>query len=157
MRVMTRYGSLFLAACAWALVIVACSRSAAPAAGAGGEKDKTKEAAATGTEAAAAAGEPYVPGLGEIMSLQQMRHTKLWLAGKASNWKLASYEIDELGEGFDDVVKYHPTHKDSPIDPKDAVPLMTKVPLEELRQAVDKQDGKAFASAYDDLTTACNS
>ena len=28
----------------------------------------------------------YVPGLGEIMSLQQMRHAKLWLAGQAENW-----------------------------------------------------------------------
>ena len=49
-----------------------------------------------------------------------MRHTKLWLAGQAGNWKLAEYEVEELGEGFDDVVKLHPTHKDSPMDPKDA-------------------------------------
>lgn len=46
-------------------------------------------------------------GLGEIMSLQQMRHTKLWLAGEVGNWDLAAYEVDELGEGFDDVVKFH--------------------------------------------------
>ena len=30
--------------------------------------------------------EPYTPGLGEMMTLQQMRHTKLWLAGDAGNW-----------------------------------------------------------------------
>ena len=72
-------------------------------------------------EAATPAGGPdaYVPGLGEMMSLQQMRHAKLWFAGQAQNWELASYEIDELGEGFDDVVKFHPTHKDSPVAPKD--------------------------------------
>ena len=44
-----------------------------------------------------------------------MRHTKLWLAGQAGNWSLAAYEIKELAEGFDDVVKMHPTHEDSPV------------------------------------------
>ncbi len=29
-------------------------------------------------------------GLGEIMSLQQMRHSKLWFAGQAKNWELAA-------------------------------------------------------------------
>src|SRR5262249_46301319 len=43
------------------------------------------------------------PGLGEIMALQQMRHSKLWFAGSAGNWPLAEYELDELKEGFGDV------------------------------------------------------
>ena len=100
--------------------------------------------------------EAYAPGLGEIMSFQQMRHTKLWLAGQAENWALASYEVDELGEGFDDVVKFHPTHKDSPVAPKDAIPRMVNGPLAELRSAVEKKDAAGFARAYDALTTACN-
>ena len=48
----------------------------------------------------AGAAEPYVPGLGEIMSATQMRHLKLWYAGQAGNWPLAAYEVDELEEGF---------------------------------------------------------
>jgi hypothetical protein len=100
--------------------------------------------------------EPYSPGLGEIMSLQQMRHVKLWFAGRAENWELAAYEIDELGEGFDDVVKFHPTHKDSPVAPKEAIPRMITEPLAALRAAVDKKDPAAFVQAYDALTTACN-
>ena len=39
------------------------------------------------------------------MALQQMRHIKLWFAGRAGNWPLADYEIGELNEGFDDVNK----------------------------------------------------
>jgi len=101
--------------------------------------------------------EAYVPGLGEMMSLQQMRHAKLWFAGQAQNWELASYEIDELGEGFDDVVKYHPTHKDSPVAPKDAIPRMVTEPIKELRDAIDKKDARAFTLAYDALTASCNS
>ena len=103
-----------------------------------------------------AAAEAYAPGLGEIMTLQQMRHTKLWLAGEAGNWDLAAYEIKELVEGFDDVVKFHPTHEESPVAPKDAIPRMMTVPLMELGAAVDKKDTKGFEQAYDTLTNACN-
>jgi hypothetical protein len=100
--------------------------------------------------------EPYVPGLGEIMSLQQMRHVKLWFAGQAGNWDLAAYELDELGEGFDDVITFHPTHKDSPVAPRDAIPRMVNEPLKELRAAIDKKDARAFEQAYDTFTAACN-
>jgi len=100
--------------------------------------------------------EPYVPGLGELMSLQQMRHVKLWFAGRAENWELATYELDELGEGFDDIVKFHPTHKDSPVAPKDAIPRMITEPLKQLRTAVDHKDAQIFPQAYAALTDACN-
>ncbi len=100
--------------------------------------------------------EAYVPGLGEMMSLQQMRHVKLWFAGQAENWELADYEVDELGEGFDDIVKYHPTHKESPVAPKDAIPRMVTQPLKDLRSAIEKKDARGFVQAYDSLTAACN-
>jgi hypothetical protein len=106
---------------------------------------------ATGSNA-----EAFVPGLGEIMSLQQMRHVKLWFAGQAENWDLAAYEVDELGEGFDDIVKFHPTHKDSPVAPKDAIPRMVTQPMADLRAVVDRKDSRAFAAAYDALTESCN-
>src|SRR5438034_880479 len=93
--------------------------------------------------------EAYAPGLGEIMTLQQMRHTKLWLAAEAGNWELAAYEIKELGEGFDDVIKFHPTHEESPVAPKDAIPRMITVPVADLRAAIEKKDGAAFAPAFD--------
>jgi hypothetical protein len=90
------------------------------------------------------------------MTLQQMRHTKLWLAGQAGNWDLARYEVKELGEGFDDIVKFHPTHEDSSVAPKDAIPRMVTGPVNELRAAVQKRDPTAFEAAYDGLTKACN-
>jgi hypothetical protein len=103
-----------------------------------------------------ATSEAYVPGLGELMTLQQMRHAKLWFAGEAANWELADYELDELGEGFDDIVKYHPTHKESPVAPKDAIPRMIPQPLMDLRTAVMRKDSAAFGQSFDALTTACN-
>jgi hypothetical protein len=121
-----------------------------------GQSPARSEATSAPASQTAPAAESYVPGLGEIMSLQQMRHTKLWFAGAAKNWKLADYELDELGEGFDDVVKMHPTHKDSPVAPKDVVPKMMNPPLETLRKAVAAQDSAAFAAAFDALTAGCN-
>src|SRR5437762_8856903 len=86
-----------------------------------------------GGGAAGPAADAFVPGLGELMSLQQMRHVKLWFAGQAANWELADYEVDELGEGFDDIVKFHPTHKDAPVAPRIVYPLMLTQPLDDGR------------------------
>lgn len=104
-------------------------------------------------------GEPgaYVPGLGEIMTATQMRHAKLWLAGRAGNWDLATYEIHELEEGFHDVVEFHPTHRNTDLPLRDLVPLKVDEPLRELSRAVDAHDEDAFTRAFDSLTAACNS
>ena len=59
--------------------------------------------------AAQSAKEPYNPGLGEFMTATQLRHAKLWFAGKDNNWDLAAYEIDEIKEGFEDAAS-RPSH-----------------------------------------------
>jgi hypothetical protein len=89
-----------------------------------------------------------VPGLGEIMTLQQLRHIKLWFAGHAGNWWLADYEIGELNEGFDDVDK---------LIGGGTVAKMVGAPLKELQKAVDEKNGAAFVAAYDRLGAGCNS
>ena len=96
------------------------------------------------------------PGLGELMTFNQMRHAKLWFAGEAGNWKLAQYEVDELGEGFDDVVRYHPTHKDSPVPIGPSVEKIMREPLAEVGRAVAAADRVRFERAFDALTDACN-
>lgn len=101
-------------------------------------------------------GESYEPGLGEIMSLTQTRHLKLWFAGRAENWALASYETDELEEGFSDVVQFHPTHKGSPAPLSQLVPEFTAGPIEALRSAIGRRDLGEFTVAYDSLTQGCN-
>jgi hypothetical protein len=105
----------------------------------------------------AACSPPPGPGLGEIMTLNQMRHAKLWFAGEAGNWDLASYELDELQEGFDDVVTYHPTHKDSPLPLSELVPKIMEQPIRSLRKAIDAKDHALFEESYDDVTEGCNS
>ena len=40
--------------------------------------------------AAQPARESYAPGLGEFMTATQLRHAKLWFAGRMNNWDLAA-------------------------------------------------------------------
>lgn len=57
----------------------------------------------------------YFLGVGELMGATQMRHAKLWFAGKSMNWLLAQYELGEIKEGLDDAVLYHPVFKNAPL------------------------------------------
>lgn len=110
---------------------------------------------ATGSHTCAAAS-GYVPGLGEFMSATQMRHSKLWFAGQAQNWALAAYEIDEIKEGFDDIIKYHPIHEGTPIPIKEILPKLTAGPLARLQSAVAAKKPAEFVAAFKLLTAACN-
>lgn len=98
----------------------------------------------------------YTPGLGEFMAATQMRHTKLWFAGRAGNWRLASYELDELQEGFDDAVRFNPVHKGAPVPVAELLPRITAAPMQELRKAVAHRNKSDFRDAFDTLTAACN-
>jgi hypothetical protein len=99
---------------------------------------------------------PYTPQLGEIMTFQQMRHVKLWVAGQNMNWPLASYELDELNEGFDAVAMYHPTHKDAELPIPQLLEKMIKAPIAQLSEAIKAQDQDRFDKAFDQLTEGCN-
>jgi hypothetical protein len=96
----------------------------------------------------------YSPGLGEIMSLQQMRHSKLWFAGKAHNWELAGYELDELKEGFEDAAKLFPMVND--VSVAQVISAITSVQLPELGTSISARDRAKFVSAFDKLTATCN-
>ena len=98
--------------------------------------------------------EPFTPGLGEIMTLQQMRHLKLWFASQAGNWPLADYELDELKEGFEDIVKYFPVKDDVPTGVMATAVIEKEVA--DLNKAIEAKDRKRFVAAYDQMTAACN-
>ena len=98
----------------------------------------------------------YVPGMGEIMGATQMRHAKLWFAGKSGNWALAKYELSEIEEGLDDAFHYHPVFKGT-IQVSKMLGKFTSVPLKSLDAAIDAKDSGKFESAFDSLTKGCNS
>ena len=113
-----------------------------------------QEKAAPSTPAAMPAQEEHGPSLGEIMTLQQMRHLKLWFAGRSGNWALADYELDELKEGYEDITTYFPTKDDVPTGPMAAAIVEKEVA--ELNKAIAAKNAKAFVAAFDKLTASCN-
>src|ERR1700722_6948744 len=94
------------------------------------------------------AGEPSEPSIGDIMALQQMRHLKLWFAGRAGNWPLADYEIDKLKGGFDDVNKQMGG---------DTVEKAVGAPIAAIEKAIEAKDRDLFTRAFDQLNAGCNS
>ena len=98
----------------------------------------------------------FMPGLGEIMAQTAARHAKLWFAGQANNWALATYEVDELHEGFEDAAKYHPTHKHIKQPIPELISNFMDKPLSDLEQTIKDKNLQAFNQNFDKLTAACN-
>ncbi len=105
--------------------------------------------------AAQPARESYEPGLGEFMTATQLRHAKLWFAGKQNNWDLAAYEIDEIKEGLEDAARLHPTFDGVPV--AEMIKTIIDPRIEELEKAVRAKSSAKFMVAFDELTSGCNS
>jgi hypothetical protein len=92
----------------------------------------------------------YKPGLGEFMLGIQLHHAKLWFAGVNRNWKLADFEVHEIGETLDDIKKYctdRPEVKSiGVIDPA----------INSINAAIKQKDLQSFKNAFVELTTNCN-
>jgi hypothetical protein len=94
--------------------------------------------------------ESAVGTLANIMAAVQMRHIKLWFAGKAKNWDLSIYEAAKLEE---DLIAAAGFYRNLPID---NVVLVDR-PLKRLTEAAKKKDYSQFTKAFDELTAGCNS
>jgi hypothetical protein len=104
---------------------------------------------------AQSAKEPYEPGLGEFMTATQIRHAKLWFAGRQKNWDLAAYEIDEIKEGLEDARRLHPTFDGIPV--AEMMKTIIDPRIAELEKATGSKNNDRFAIAFDELTSGCNS
>ena len=112
-------------------------------------------AGSTMLAAAQPARAPYEPGLGEFMMATQLRHAKLWFAGKNNNWALAAYEVDEIKEGLEDAAKYHASNDGVPV--AELIKALIDPRLEQLEKAIEGKSSTQFAAAFDELTNGCNS
>lgn len=98
---------------------------------------------------ALAQAEGYVPGLGDIMTTIQMRHIKLWFAGRLKNWDLATYELEQIRLGLEDAATLY---TGIPAENVGA----TVNPIKEIDAAIKAKDGAKFVEGYGALTAACN-
>jgi hypothetical protein len=98
---------------------------------------------------------PYTMTMGDLMNtLVQPRHAKLGLAGRAQNWPLAAYALAEIDQAFAGIVKAQPRFGGLPV--AELVDAAVGPPMSAVRAAIQQQDAKKFAAAYDQLTQGCN-
>ncbi len=98
-------------------------------------------------------GAPWQPGLGEYMVGIQRHHAALFFAGKAGNWELASFELKEIEEGFDDAKEYQPVHEK--VDVKTLLETIVPPATKLLHESIEKADKQLFARGFETLTGAC--
>jgi len=94
-------------------------------------------------------GESYAVSLSDAMQLTQLRHIKLWLAGRNKNWPLANYELAQLKDTFD---KAAMLYLNIPVEYIAAV----EKPLGVLSDAVAAKDAAQFQRGFKALQAACN-
>jgi hypothetical protein len=93
--------------------------------------------------------ELYRPPLGDIMGKIQLRHIKLWFAGKAGNWELATYEVEEIKTNLESAADLY---RGIPVE----LVTNTADPIQAIREAIEAKDSAAFAKGYGEFTAACN-
>jgi len=91
----------------------------------------------------------YIPRLGDIMEVTQLRHIKLWYAGADQNWPLAGYELNQIKDSFEDAMVLYPGL------PASNMTTMAG-PAAAIDAAIKAKDRDAFARAFNQMTAACN-
>jgi hypothetical protein len=92
----------------------------------------------------------YKPGLGEFMSQIQVHHAKLWFAGINNNWKLADFEIHEIGESLEDIQKFNTDR------PEAKSVAMLQLPIDSITNDIATKNTEAFKKHFAVLTQTCN-
>jgi hypothetical protein len=91
----------------------------------------------------------YMPRLGDIMGAIQLRHIKLWFAGKLGTWELADYEVGQIKASLEDAAELY---RGIPVE----YVTNTADPIQSIVAAIQAKDSTKFAKAFSDLTVACN-
>ncbi len=94
------------------------------------------------------------PTLGDLMTLTQLRHFKLWYAARLRNWKLAAYELDQFETTIGRIVKLYPST--STVAQANLIHEKTDPAILDLHRALKDGDSPGFEAAYLRITSACN-
>lgn len=94
-------------------------------------------------------------GLDDLMTLLvQPRHVKLYYAGTQKNWELAAAEASNLRGAMLGIAKTIGIY--TSLGVRDASASLFEPALTSLDAAIATADSRRFASAYKDVTAACN-
>jgi hypothetical protein len=98
----------------------------------------------------------FKPAMDDLMTmLVQPRHIKLYSAGQAKNWRLAGFELNELRGALARIGRTIPTYRNIGVDT--AVASIFADTIKSVDAAIKAGDPAQFATAYGEMTAACNS
>ena len=102
----------------------------------------------------------FKPTLSDLMTmLIQPRHLKLWAAAQQRNWTLAAFELNEMRSAFDKIAATIPKYP-QPTTSVDLGPTFISLmgpKIQQVNGAITGQNPMQFATAFNDMTTTCNS
>jgi hypothetical protein len=91
----------------------------------------------------------YVPRLGDMMTVIQLRHSKLWYAAQLKNWSLAEYELEQLKAGLKEVTRFYPdTSAPNMANADRSMALVS--------EAIKTKDFATFGKSFAEMTAECN-
>jgi hypothetical protein len=79
---------------------------------------------------------------------------KLWFAGKASNWELARYELDELKETIDAAESLHAVKNE--VNVSNVLDSVVQTQIAQVAESIERKNQADFQKAYDGTRSACN-
>lgn len=101
-----------------------------------------------------AAAKELAPGLAEYMTTIQLHAAKLWFAAKASHWELAAYELHELEETMETVIKLNAEKNGVKIS--NIMDAVLKTQISQLEESIKRKSQTEFQRSYDETLSACN-
>lgn len=88
------------------------------------------------------------------MTTIQLHAAKLWFAAKASNWRLAEYELHELEETMEAVKKLNVEKNGVKIS--NVMDGVLQTQIAQLEKSIKQKNPAAFQNSYDETLSACN-
>jgi hypothetical protein len=83
------------------------------------------------------------------MGVTQLRHIKLWYAGRAGNWQLTKYELARISESL---IRAALLYTNIPVEYVNAA----NQSLGRLNEAAGAKSSERFERGYSELAMACN-
>jgi hypothetical protein len=99
-----------------------------------------------------------LPSQSHSMVDVEFQFANLWFAGKAQNWPLATFYLNETRSHLNWTVRLRPVRKLSNGGDLDLRPILKGVEdggIANIKAAIDKHDGGAFEAAYRGMLAQC--
>ncbi len=97
----------------------------------------------------------FKPAMDDLMTmLVQPRHIKLYYAGQTKNWTLAGFQLNELRQALARIGRTIPDYRNINVDT--AVASIFAQSIKSVDEAIKARDTAQFATAYSEMTAACN-